>query len=818
MPRIPDNYTAPGLSLDVPTAQGPEGAGLVEGAAGQFADTMEKIGQDALLKYKKVEAVTAVSTAMIDDDMASKEYEQELRMKYPTGFVTGANGDRLKNEKNEDISTSDYYKDWLNTRYHEQQAKMPSELAQIEYQTRAGDRLADKYSLMKSDELTVKIKALEAANIRNIERSGNELLSRPSVEGYYARKDEIIGTMRAGVGTVHNEVQFSEMAKKAQTELSNKLFQGFYDQALEKPKKFVPLRDANGKIVKDASGKPKMVNSRTASIDDALALLNTPGTPADALNPDDKNRIMRDFLHLRGEAAQRDKGDAEDGLRMTLEALERGGLTAEQKRIGIADANFAKDEVTTNADGSIDVNKRERLQTNIALAPVIGDRNSDAAYVFGSPQQRAARDAYAVDEAVKSSKVPGALSLVSKGSSAALAQKLSHHNKEITTAQNADSVGFIEARSSMRRPEHTAILALGQTLRNPNLTTALSGENASVLFQAGMKQTNQANAQMRTANPRVFSKTTSEALANNLQSGSVEEINYKVLALRNTAKDHFPRVISQMIADKKLSEKWLAAAVLANDTTPAENKTMINYIVNGKTIDELYQKMSPQAFKETTRDEMESQIANAYRPWATSLLRGSLGSSVMMEQINSLTDAYITETKFRLTNAKDPDAKSAVSAALVRLQSHWAKVGDGELYLPRNFKLPTGVTSGYTDTDVAKIDLFLRDKKITGSFRAFDEKMPGFENQIAKSFWVYTVNKEGQWGVALQIPGRFAGVEGVEYLRALNKPANKSEIPTPVFYTLPELRRKAAEHYLKVNTKKASQEKSKTESMAEVLP
>lgn len=777
MPRIPE-IARPGLSLEVPAASANLGAaGAIGEGVSRLGAAVEGIGFDLAEKIKRAEAQTAVNSNILDDRIASKNYMEELKLKHPTGYVT-EDGVIKKNEKGNPISVSEAYMSWANKRYHEKQAAMPSDMAQKAYQEHAANLFSEDYVRVQGDERLLKLDAFKRQGASDLAKIRSEQLERPDIGSAWAGINDRKASIMANVGVLYNENTAKSMIDEENDQIAFSYIDGSLNYAMAQ-KKLVGGRSAAAK---------KVLNILLGKDENSFI--------ADQLTPENRSMLTKRAIEASKTAISLDEGEARAGFRNRIAALKRG--SSNPKRI-ISDAvGFVANIAIDSDTGKIKPEIATELHTEIATAVAEGLDASDPAYYFADKATRqkiidSSDNNYR--EISKHMKLVGAGELPIAESNKARTAR----NEELSRVQQSDPVRYILNSPYANSGSFKEISAVDSAIRSGNIYGALSN------LPAGTGETSVRVAKLYSAKAglgpgegRIISKEASAAIGTLKDSKDVEKANSDIIALQKTFGPYYSEVIRQAIRDKNLPESWMFAALFYKD--PMENKRIVKTLLSGSNAWNLLDQTSTKKISQKQKDQVDGVFEEELKPIVSSMLLGNVSSVVNDDMALFVVNSLKTKAIERINMGAS--AEEAAKSSIDWYKQKFIRVPvaqDTQMYIGRQYITPVGENASISDDDASGISSFLTRFKTSmkpEDYRALNPNVAGFDRQLRRAQWVYTQN-DGEWGVALMMPGNLAGTEHVEELMVLKKDKTKLFFP---IHQLPALGAKARTELKKTAT------------------
>jgi hypothetical protein len=557
MPTIPQTSQLNSLDVLSPSVAVPGGTAQAE-AISRLGGIVAQDSFAILDKVKEAEAIDASSQAFYKDRFASEDQLTQLKLKYPTGYITDDSGSKVQNKDGSYRTITQEYRDWANEQFQKSQDTMPTEAAKGMYKNIAGKYYNDSLISVRGDELKARVTSFSENQDTQVQLSKNRLVDAPRVDQAYEALDSAAMQYKAQTGVLIDAHQAHAGMVKTQAEIPEGLFHGFYNQALADPKGGPSREDKIDYAISVLHGQdPQSLDRKGKGLP----------TISDTMNADQKARVEAELIRLRGVARELDKSGWDRkittaGNQLDIEARYPGDAA---KRRPIYLAPLYREGVQLLQSGKIDefefVQKVGELVAKDASSTIF----SSPSFLMASPEDKQKFIDRAVQLAQANfSRVDPALVKKYPYIDATFNKEVARQMQAISDQKDgeahADFASFANFHPDVKRLTNT--LEQSQTFFNPQVlakTGAAFKQRNDMLESLGDSYFG-----MKSPDFRYLSKSESQQWGQFIKSdlNNHSQVADALFSLRKADPQRYGSIIDQMIKDKNLTPEWRLALAL----------------------------------------------------------------------------------------------------------------------------------------------------------------------------------------------------------------------------------------------------------------
>lgn len=664
MPQIP--IQTPTISPDVPSLQSPRASTAIDQAISNVGQAIAGSALSLNDEIKKSEAEDASATAVNQDKLDSEQYMSQLKLNSPDGYIHDSQTKQIStNSDGTPRTISQEYRDWANSRYEQNQKVMPSKMAQELYKSRASGYLTSQVSATKADEQTLQIESFKTKQLMRDQSRADNIVSfaganptKGSQMAYSASQDSR-RELYSGIGTLWSKPVADEQALKQDQQYAESTGRSAVNQVNSIPKKGDRAFDRKkiadewiALLTEDETGKLSMQSQIRK--EHGLPIL------ADMFNPDTKAAILAQLKSVQTQATSFDHQSIQIRLEQLNAATRNRDTTAVDPtlipdiRAGIATVNPSTGQSEINPlKGALDIG-------SITMYKEFQKVDAGTKFLPASQMDPVLeKQIIKAKEAAKQevSNIPGSETIGQTLLENGREYKATYIKKVEAEAQ-ADWTAFVNSNTSSGGRLRATMQASKANYSNPN---TLVGMGPMVQQQLAASE-----------NLYSYKYPNDPSHFNVLEKPQAEQISSYLTDIKNSIQDRakavrtlsqvygpsYNRIISEMVEDKKLDQRWLFAGLISGNQTQTED--IIAAITDDPKSNVTTQFLSAQGISEK---DLDAQIGGISAKFLSGVVQQSPGDPLSNLRQRVLMDTIKVKAINLMRNNRASNPNTAVTQA-----------------------------------------------------------------------------------------------------------------------------------------------------------
>lgn len=740
MPQVP--FTKQMVSLDVPAAPDESrGAGMISEATAQTSQQIFQASKAIYTQVRHAEAEAAVHDRVSREKEDINKFLFEAKNRSKGGYIYNEDGKPiLSKDGSEQLTLTEYYKEWATDRYHDGQREMPSPYAQDLYRRQMSEIYQRERENVWNTEMKMRIQNIDDLRSDRLRREANKQVVAPSYSQMMDHLDSERAAIKKLQGTIYSDSDTHEYDVRLLKEVPESFFQGLENDIIA-----MKRSEDEGEIAQDGTRVDRIKIAR-----DAIAVLEgkwdrktTPGANyiahedrkrrgmpnvSELMDPTRKAYWLDRFNSMIDKAQRQDSNDwVQRGERMANalahQMIGSNGAPLVNKQDIIRWYQQGVDLKTNAPDSIRDVAFVETL-AEVALMHNAGPILNSWTYMHESPERKAAiiekieKESATEISGLISKHLPGRKQDLEIAAAAARANIRGQLQQLAERAQREFETD--PAEFAMRNPK-TAALAGGISYSDHR---AMAGSRKSIrAFDHAVDTMYRGYTGIDGAtSPRYLTNSQAEQVSSYLTgtSNSDQKTMY-LLSLHGANPRTYNAKLHQLIAGGKLGPEWYVALSIKDDKVLATE--MVDAITNPI--------LDPDAILSSaggSSEQLKQDVVKQSQTYISSIISRNSQSPITNREQEAVRNTIFNMSVKLVANGRATPAEAAGQAVEGLVNRRFAKMKVNRRFWTGVEHRPPKIVHGYelNENDLGNMERELESYYRIEAIQALNPDTDGF--------------------------------------------------------------------------------------------